>query len=129
MGARIAALEKHADRVVFAAFSPDGGRIVTASFDKTARIWDAKTGQQLAKFEGHRGEVLCAAFSPDGGQIVTASQDGTARLWQVANPTSFSVIQGDGGRMSSAAHRPWANWAILLWMKMLYGPSTRRRRK
>ncbi len=68
--------------VLSAAFSPDGKRIVTASDDNTARLWDAATGEAIgAPLRGHNERVLCAAFSPDGKRIVTASMDGTARIW------------------------------------------------
>ena len=40
-----------------AQFSPDGTRIVTASEDKTARVWDAATGKALATLAGHEGAV------------------------------------------------------------------------
>jgi WD40 repeat protein len=65
----------------FAAFSPDGLRIVTASWDKTARIWDAATRREFAVLRGHEGEVTSAAFSPDGSRIVTTSRDKSARIW------------------------------------------------
>ena len=68
-----------------AAFSPDGKRIVTASSDKTARLWDAETGKQIGEpLKGHTASVSSAAFSPDGKRIVTASEDKTARLWDAA---------------------------------------------
>ena len=57
--------------------SPDGSRIVTASQDKTALIWDAHTNVQLAVLSGHDGVVTSAAYSQDGSRIVTASQDKT----------------------------------------------------
>ena len=74
----------HEDFVNYAAFSPDGKHIVTAS-DKTARVWDAVTGQPIGgPLKGHEREVNSAAFSPDGKRIVTASWDKTARVWDAA---------------------------------------------
>jgi predicted NACHT family NTPase len=63
------------------AFSPDGGRVATASYDRTARLWDAASGKQLAVLKGHTDSVRSIAFSPDGSRLATASHDGTARLW------------------------------------------------
>ena len=64
-----------------AAFSPDASRIVTASWDNSARIWDAATAKAIAVLRGHDDRVDSAAFSPDGSRIVTASADKTARIW------------------------------------------------
>jgi hypothetical protein len=66
--------------IVFsAAFSPDGSHIITASGDKTARIWDAATGKEIAVLRGHDHNVIYAGFSSDGSRVVTASIDTTAR--------------------------------------------------
>ena len=75
----------HDDVATSAAFSPDGRRIVTASWDKAARIWDAADGRAIATLAGHEGEVYSAAFSPDGRRIVTASWDKTARIWDAVD--------------------------------------------
>jgi WD40 repeat protein len=66
-----------------AAFSPDGTRVVTASEDNTARVWDAATGNPLSPPLHHQQGVRSAAFSPDGTRVVTASEDQTARVWDV----------------------------------------------
>ena len=68
----------HQDAVESVAFSPDAARILTASRDKTAKLWDAASGKLLASF-AHQGRVFQGVFSPDGTRILTASADGTAR--------------------------------------------------
>ena len=72
---------QHEKAVRSAQFSPDGQRVVTASFDKTARLWDALSGKAIGEPMQHQDEVYSARFSPDGKRVVTASGDGTARLW------------------------------------------------
>jgi WD40 repeat protein len=67
-----------------AAFSPDGTRVVTASRDKTARVWDATTGKPVTGPLEHQDQVMSAAFSPDGTRVVTASRDKTVRVWDAA---------------------------------------------
>ena len=53
-----------------AAFSPDGTRVVTASRDNTAQVWDARTGQAVGAPLQHAGGVSSAAFSTDGTRVV-----------------------------------------------------------
>ena len=72
---------KHAGIIFDATFSPDGRRLVTASEDKTARIWDATTGQEVASALHHSDWVFSARFSPDARYVLTASRDHMVRLW------------------------------------------------
>jgi len=72
---------RHGSFVYAAEFSPDGLRLVTASDDHTARIWDARTGEPLTEPLRHSDCVNSARFSPDGFWVVTASHDHTARVW------------------------------------------------
>jgi hypothetical protein len=62
-------------------FSPDGGNLVTASTDGTARFW-MRDGQLVQVLRGHRNQVYHADFSPDGLWILTASRDGTVGIWR-----------------------------------------------
>src|SRR6266852_1961258 len=94
------------DAVLSAVFSPDGKRIVTASWDKTARVWDAASGRGLMTLQGHTETVHSAAFSPDGKRIVTASWDKTARVWDAASGQGLITLQGHTNAVSSAAFSP-----------------------
>ena len=76
-----ALLRGHQSSVNSAVFSPDGSRVVTASWDRTARIWDTASGKEIALLRGHQDLVSSAVFSPDGSRVVTASQDKTVRVW------------------------------------------------
>lgn len=61
--------------------SHDGSRIVSASSDNTAIIWDKASQLPICKLSNHLSEVFFAEFSADDAYVFTASTDGTARLW------------------------------------------------
>ena len=77
---RIIAELQHNSSVNAVAFSPDGRKVATASYDNTARLWDVETGKQIQRLE-HDRSVNAVAFSPDGQKLATASDDKTACIW------------------------------------------------
>jgi hypothetical protein len=102
----LSVLSGHESDVASAVFSPDGSRILTSSDDRTARLWDAATGQVLHVVEGHEDTVWTAAFSPDGDRVVTASRDRKARTWDAIAGEETAVFQGHGGAVYTAAISP-----------------------
>ncbi|HEV2958119.1 MAG TPA: TIR domain-containing protein [Xanthobacteraceae bacterium] len=74
-------LQGHKWAIVDISYSSDGQRIVTASPDKTARIWDAVTSRQLAVLGDHESPVWGATFSPDGRRVITHTMEDMGRLW------------------------------------------------
>lgn len=80
---------EHRGVVRRAAFSPDGSRVVSASNDGTARVWDVATGAQVVLVE-HTAPVVDAVFSADGTRLVTSSEDGTARIWDAVTGKSIA---------------------------------------
>ncbi len=99
-----ATLKGHQDGVSSVAFSPDGQKLVTASRDGTARIWDLQ-GNEIAVLPGHQDEVSSVAFSPDGQKLVTASGDGTARIWDLRG-NEIALLQGHQDGVNSVAFSP-----------------------
>jgi hypothetical protein len=101
-------LADHTEQVVSASFSPDGKRVVTASADNTARVWDLSGPTPVATvLAGHTAQVESASFSPDGKRVVTASWDQTARVWDLSGPTPvYTELAGHTGPVLSASFSP-----------------------
>ena len=87
-------LSGHRGTVRSAAFSPDSRFILTASDDRTARVWDVKTGREVTVLRGHRRGVLSAAFSLDGRRMITSGYDGVARVWDAGMGHGFVELGG-----------------------------------
>jgi len=98
-------IDGHSDPVRSAAFSSDGKRLITASEDKTAQIWDAETGEHLRTLN-HDRNVWSAAFDLDGARVITASEDKKARIWDAKTGKLLVELQGHGGTVYSAAFSP-----------------------
>jgi WD40 repeat protein len=86
--------------------TPDGARILTASDDKTVRIWDAKSGKLLQTLKGHAGKVYSVALSPDGKRILTSAADKTVRIWDADTGKLLRTLEGHGARVNKVAMTP-----------------------
>ncbi|MBI4658594.1 MAG: protein kinase [Verrucomicrobia bacterium] len=100
------AVAAHQSRINQVEFSPGGHRILTASTDGTARVWDAVTGQPVTPPMAHSNAVVRARFSSDGRFIATASDDRTARVWDanLGQPVTPPLLHPE--RVWSAAFSP-----------------------
>lgn len=75
-------LIQHSSEVVSITASPNGRYVVTASWDETAIVWDAKTGKAIQQLDDGLGhDIEYATFSPDGKWVLTSSDHGRVTLW------------------------------------------------
>ncbi len=104
-------LKGHDGGVNSAGFSPDGTRIVTAGWDNTAKVWDARSGALVLTLTGHgygdlTAGIHSASFSPDGARIVTAGYDKTAKLWDALSGGELLTLKGHTAEIFSASFSP-----------------------
>jgi WD40 repeat protein len=83
-------LTGHRGHVNRLAYGPDG-RIVSASGDRTIRVWSPGGGPEVV-LRGHDDDVMTAVFTPDGRRILSASGDGTVRLWDAHGGDALAVL-------------------------------------
>jgi WD40 repeat protein len=114
----------HFDIVESASFSPSADRILTASHDRTARIWDARTANSILELRGHADEVRVARFSPNGKFVLTTSGHNslttklpvdvgnTVRLWDSASGRLIKEWRNDNDWVSDANFSPDGAWIL-----------------
>ncbi|MDC0748638.1 protein kinase [Polyangium sp. rjm3] len=91
--------------VSWAAFSPDGQRIASASAE-AVRVWNASGEGPPAVLKGHDKTVHAVAWSPDGRHIASASEDNTVRVWSADGEGNPVVLNGHGTTVFAAAWSP-----------------------
>jgi WD40 repeat protein len=103
----IIVLRGHINELWSASFSPDGKRVVTASSDNTARIWDAETGEdflpRLLGTDNGFGQHLLVLMA---NALLLLPDDSTARIWDADTGDELTILAGHVGPVYKAAFSP-----------------------
>jgi WD40 repeat protein len=102
----------HTDTVHALAFSPDGGRLVSAGEDGIVRVWDVETGACRAQLRGHTGAVFAAAFHPGGTRLATGGRDRAVWLWDLVRGEEVARLPGHADYVWALAFSPDGNTLV-----------------
>jgi WD40 repeat protein len=95
--------EGHKGSVFCVSLAPDGKRAVSASFDRTLKVWDAESGECLKTLQGHTDTVRSVSLTPDGRIAVSASDDKTLKVWDLESGTCLKTLYGHTGWIMSVS--------------------------
>jgi WD40 repeat protein len=104
---------EHDSSIREAHFIAGGSRLLTTSFDQTARLWDADSGALLHTLE-HDATVVDAALDPSGAIVFTVTQTGSLWRWDVAGGGVLGRHDDLGGRIARATFTADSGRAVLL---------------
>lgn len=97
----------HTENVVLVNYSPDGKTVVTASYDNTVKIWNARNGRLLYSLGAEKNWqnsmnywARSVNFSPDSKRIVTA-WDSTAQIWEVQSGRLLKTLKCEGALLTA----------------------------
>jgi WD40 repeat protein/serine/threonine protein kinase len=96
-------LRGHRGGVSDVAYSPDGQRLATASWDRTVRVWNPTSGAVLHTLEIRGLLVWAVAFSPDGLRLVAADNIGRMIFWDAASGQEVLTVRGHSDRIYDLA--------------------------
>lgn len=83
---------KELNRVSACSFSGSGEKLVTASDDKTLKVWNSRSGDMLATLRGHKNIVNSCAFSSDETKVISGSFDRTIKIWDILTSSIVQTI-------------------------------------
>lgn len=96
----------HSDEVSGLAFSKDGTRLISGSYDRTVIVWDVATQQPIWRLTGHTNSIRAVVFSDDGALALSGSDDKTMRLWDIASGQELATYGSHRAAVLSVAFIP-----------------------
>ncbi len=111
-GPLISTLVGHTGSVTDVVALTDGKQAISASFDKTLRVWDLSSGEEVHALKGHKKGVNAVAVTPDGKLAISASDDNTLKIWDLRSGEEVHTLKGHKKRVNAVAVTPDGKLAI-----------------
>ncbi|MEH2459650.1 WD40 repeat domain-containing protein, partial [Nostoc sp.] len=83
-----------------------GQQVISASVDKTLKVWNLATGEELFTLNGHSHWVNAVAVTPNGQQVISASVDKTLKVWNLATGEELFTLNGHSHWVNAVAVTP-----------------------
>jgi len=119
----ICSLIGHTGDIKSACISPDMKTIISASLDKTIKIWDIDSGKCLETLKEHSSGVTSLSISIDGTHLISGSWDHTLKEWDLQSRKCIQTLIGHSKEISSVCYSPDCNrvlsgsndYTLILW--------------
>ncbi len=99
-------LAGHTGWVNACAVTPDGRHVVSASADRTLKVWELGSGRAVATLAGQTRELNACAVTPDGRHMISASYDKTLKVWELGSGHAVATLAGHTGVVTACAVTP-----------------------
>jgi WD40 repeat protein len=110
--ALVRTLAGHTSSVWGIAVMPDGRSVLSASHDRTLKMWEISSGCELRALAGHSSQVNGVAVTPDGRFAISASDDATLKVWDLASGREVHTLRGHADAVNDVAVTPDARFAV-----------------
>lgn len=123
-GKLIKSFEGHTDQVNYIALSRDNKRLISASSDKTVKVWNTETGKSEKTLTGHDWKVISVAISLNGKYAVSGSNDGSVKIWDIDEQKLIKSIDDIGVTIRNAKAVAFSNDNTKIFVALNYQPDS-----
>ena len=102
----LATILGHTTSVDSCAWSPDGQRLLSGSWDTSLKVWDAASGECLLTLSGHASSVEACAWSPDSQRLLSGSWDTSLKVWDAASGECLLTLSSHTSSVEACAWSP-----------------------
>jgi len=110
--ALLSTLVGHTDGVGRLAITPDGRKVVSASIDRTLKVWDLDYGAEVQTLRGHTDAVTAVAVTPNGRWVISGSKDRTLKVWDLERGLNLATLSGHTDLVETVAVTPDSRRAV-----------------